>query len=577
MKRCRWIRKEKSGSGRGAIKRISLTAVSAALVICFALPAMAEEAQEVKLKIDRVALFKNGLGYFSSTGKLPRKVTSVNFGQLPIPTLGTFWVGYSKNVALRGLFTSMDEVTELVPASDVAQVLSANIGKRVEITIGERAVEGTVLAVTQAPAPEPPSPYVMDVRPPDGRRRRPYAGTSLQVVIIKTRMGVVTLNARSITLADIEGEDVKTSIPVRVRRPRIRMELEKEAGGEKVGLSYLARGITWSASYIIDLSDPKKAKFTAKALVINEVADLEAVHLDLVTGFPHIQFGHINSPQAMSQNLAEFLNALQQRPGDLARGRGIASNIMMQQAVSFDEYGVMPGGAPMPGYSTAAEGTVAEDLFYYPVEKFTLKRGETAYLPLFTAEVPYEHIYVWKIGDSLDTRDRYQGRRQEEDEGLAEKVWHCCRLTNDMDMPWTTAPAEFVKDGRFIGQDTCRYTAAGTRATVRINRAMNIIVDKAETEIERKRNAGNFYGYSYDLVKVKGQLKLKSRLDRVANVEVTKELSGEVKETTPPAKDIPTAKGLKRVNPRHTLVWQIELKKGEEKTLTYIYEVYVRK
>ena len=47
-------------------------------------------------------------------------------------------------------------------------------------------------------------------------------------------------------------------------------------------------------------------------------------------------------------------------------------------------------------------------------------------------------------------------------------------------------------------------------------------------------------------------------------------------ETVPEAKDTPTAKGLKQVNPRHVLLWEVELKPGEKQTLSYTYDVYVR-
>lgn len=94
--------------------------------------------------------------------------------------------------------------------------------------------------------------------------------------------------------------------------------------------------------------------------------------------------------------------------------------------------------------------------------------------------------------------------------------------------------------------------------------------------MERERNAARFYGSSYDLVTVKGELKLRSHLDKKARVEVTKELSGEVVETAPEAEDIPTAKNLRRVNTHHRLVWDIEVEAGKDATLTYTYKVYVR-
>ncbi len=175
----------------------------------------------------------------------------------------------------------------------------------------------------------------------------------------------------------------------------------------------------------------------------------------------------------------------------------------------------------------------------------------------------------------LDKNERYRRERERDEQLFAEEVWHSCRLVNNLKMPWTRAAAEFVKDGQFMGQDICHYTAPGAETTIRINRAMNVLAEEAELELERKRNAATFHSDRYDLVKVRGELKLQNRLDKTTNVEVTKNLSGEVLETVPQAKDIPTAKGLKRVNPHHVLVWEIELEPGKKETLSYTYEVYV--
>jgi len=418
----------------------------------------------------------------------------------------------------------------------------------------------------------------MDVRRPiSNPRYQSYQATSL--VIIKTESGNVALNAGSIIRVDFEDEDITTSFSSILKQPSIRMELEKAANGQKIGMSYLARGITWSPSYLIDISDSKKATLTAKAVVINETADLRDIHLDLVTGFPNIRFGEVNSPVAMSQDLAGFLRGLTSGRSESGSRRNImVGNAMTTQAAlrydgsSFSE----SEPVPTPAYSTAQEGTVSEDLFLYPVENISLRRGETALLPLFTAEVPYKHIYIWKIPDWLDENERYRRNIDKDEQLLAEEVWHSCRLVNTMEMPWTTAAAEFVKDGQITGQDICYYTPPGAETTIRLNRALNVVAEQTELELSRQRSAVRFHGYDHDLVRVKGELKLKNRLDKDVTVEVTKNLSGEVLETVPKAKDTPTAKGLRWVNPRHILVWEIELKAGQEQTLSYTYEVYIR-
>ncbi len=555
-----------------------VAAITVLMLMPVAAASQAAEPEDLGVRIKRVALFKNGLGYFTSSATVPSEATTFRLGQLPVPSLGTFWVSYPRDVKVRSLVTSLDTVVEAVPARNVAQLLQVNPGRKVTLWTSSKeipAVVGTILKVMpKAKPPEPPSPYRMDIRRADSSRRyQPYQSNPL--VIVKTDDGTVAVNANSITRADFEGDDINTSVSVESKQPRIRIELDAAAKGKTLDVSYLARGITWSPSYRIDISDAKTARFSAKALVINEATDLDGVHIDLVTGFPNIQFAEVNSPVAMSQNLEGFLKALtsgrseSRRRSHMTQQRAIMSNFM-----SYDNR----FSPPTPGYSTARAGTAAEDLFLYPLENLTLARGETACVALFTADVPYKHIYTWKIPDMLDQDERYARNRNRERDGqqIADEVWHCCRLVNNMKMPWTTSPAEFIKDGQFTGQDTCYYTAPGAETTIRINRAMNVMAESAEFEMERTRDAKKFHGRRYDLVKVKGELRLQNRLGKSVDVEVKKNLSGVVLNTTPEAKDIPTAKGLKRVNPRHVLVWNIQLEPGQKQTLEYTYEVYIR-
>lgn len=80
----------------------------AMMVLLTAVGTHADEVSDVDVKIKRVALFKNGLGYFTSSATLPKKATTITLGQLPVPSHGTFWVGYPKAVKVRSLFTRME-------------------------------------------------------------------------------------------------------------------------------------------------------------------------------------------------------------------------------------------------------------------------------------------------------------------------------------------------------------------------------------------------------------------------------------------------------------------------------------
>jgi len=559
-------------------KIISLLGIIMAFLVCRPL-----KADDTNVKINRVALFKNGLGYFSSSVTIPKEKKNVNIGQFPISSLGTFWVSYPQNLKLQSLVTKLDDVYETRPVRSLSELLNANPGKYVTVKIGSdndvsSFLKGKILKIIpDEKKPKAPNPYFMDVRNLNSdyryRSHYQYIKPNSDLIFLENN-GVITLKSSSISRIDFLSNDFVTTIPVKSKKSSINVKLKEPADeNSNISINYLARGITWSPSYLIDISDPKTAKLSAKALVINEAIDMNNIHLDLITGFPNIKFAEVNSPIAMSEKLDKFLNAL-------TKGRSESRNrnyMMTQQAMTanvatYAEFGT----SPMPEYSTARKGDVSEDLFFYPVDNVSLACGETAYLPLFTADLPYKHIYTWDIPDFLDNYSRYRNNNSDTKQKPSQKIWHCCRLTNNMKMPWTTAAAEFVKNGLFVGQDICFYTAPGAETTIRINRAMNVIADENELEVERKRNAASFYGSTYDLVKVKGELKIKNRLNKNINIEITKSLSGEVVSSDPKAKDIPTAKGLKQVNTRHKLIWNIELKAGAEQTLTYIYDVYVR-
>ncbi len=535
---------------------------------------------ETDLNIERVALFKNGMGFFSSTGTLPDRAKTVRIGQIPIPVFGTFWVGYSEEVKVRSLITSLEELEEEIPFQNMGQMLRANTGRTVTLRLGrdeKDIIKGTIMpSPANLELPQMGTPYFMKPRlESDPNNRSGLRNSGSNLLIVKTSEGIICMNLNHIERADFESEDIVSAATSIIKRPSIRIELDRAAGGEEISVSYLARGMTWVPGYLIDLSDPKTAKFSAQALIVNELTDLNNVQLDLVTGFPNIKFSEVNSPIGMSQNLAAFMNSLTK---EASTGRRSENQYMLsQRAVTMN----VPAyesfeSSPQPGYSTAAQGQVSEDLFLYPVEDFSSGKGETAWIPLFTAEMEYEHIYTWKIGDFLDKDNYYRTETDGADGKKAEEVWHTCRLVNNLEMPLTTASAEFIKDGAFTGQDICYYTAPGAKTTIRINRAMNVLAEQAEVEVQRTRSAAKFYSYNYDLVKVKGELKLHSRLDKPIKVEVSKELSGEVSQTIPRAEDLKTAKGLKKVNPKHVLTWKIDLQPGEELLLTYMYEVYVR-
>lgn len=529
------------------------------LLACLAsAPALGAHEIAVAPRIERVALFKNGRAYITSRVTLPAGATTAVLGRLPVPSYGTFWIAYPKDLRVKDVVTRFEEVSREVPLVHTGELLQQNVGRTVRLTDREQDVTGKLVDVL-VESPEPPqTSYVMGGSPPSSRAQTPG-----RLALVETDDGVVALPVALVTRVSFPEGEPRTTGTRTFKEPVMRVELEKPARGEVLTLTYLASGMSWAPSYLIDLTDAHTAQLSASAEVINEVVDLKGVELELVTGYPKLDFADVPSPIARSQTLAEFLHALQQRGLGGSQSGQTVTRQMMAESVTVT-----------PSYGLPTRGWAAEDLFLYPVESVSLGRGEVALLPLFTASVRYEHVYTWEVPDLLDAQGRHQRR---DDEGASKEVWHVCRLTNSTGMPLTTAPAQFVRDGRIVGQSLSRYCNKGATTDIRINRALGIVADHNEVEASRARRAFTAAnGATYDKVGVKGELSVRSSLGEPAKLEITKRITGEVVGASDEPEVTRAARGVRSVNPTHDLKWTFVLGAGEEKQLRYEYSVLVR-
>lgn len=522
----------------------------------------------LKTKLVAVSLFKNGLGFVTREGELPKGQNALLIEGLPAPAHGTFWVySPSDDAALKDLVASENDTVERVPATSVVEMIDANVGQTVDLRLSEKeTVRAKILSIA---ADRPLDPSAPD------QNGYPYyrpAVESASLVLIQSSGKTTALTKSAIQqISSVDGS-LNTTIERKKRTVTLRLNAMNPGGKGRVVVQYLAKGITWAPSCAIEITDAKKARVTTKAEIIDEIEDLDNVSVSLVTGFPNLKFADVTDPMAMRGNLAAFLGNLS-NPAQASdyRGRG---DVMAQRAVMDNS---RTGDEEMfPTYATSPqEGQTREELFFYEQRNVTLKKGERGYYPLFTTEVPYEHLYEWKIADALDEQEQYRPLNQGPAENV-EDVWHSIRLMNTSTVPWTTAPAMTMQGGNVLGQDLIHYTSPGGKTTVRITKAVDINAEQAEYEVARTRNAANFYGYSYDLVEVRGKLKATNFKDKGVTLTITKELSGEVVKTEPAAKVEQTARGLKKVNPKSVLTWELPIKSREKVEIDYSYKVYVR-
>jgi hypothetical protein len=559
------------------MRKVALCVVAMSVMLVGALPAVAgDDAQPtVQTHLKRVALFKNGFGFFVREGALSEAQRAVLLGPFAAPAHGTFWLSTPSRAQLASVIARQVMVSRKIEARTTYELLRANVGKSVVLGEYGGGLVGTILSFASDRPPIPgPDPYAMGVGSREGDSFPPGPG---EFMLLDTPAGIVAVGAGGYGQVRFMSRDLNTTLLVDDPQVQLEAVLSAPTRGDWLSVSYLARGITWAPSYLIDITDPKQARLSAKAEIINEGEDLDGTHVDLVTGFPNLEFADVLSPMSMKTNLAQFLQSLAAGPTRLDM------SIMTQNVAGYAEAprggrggGGAMGGFSMPGYGAAAAGQVAEDLFLYPIENVTLKKNETGYYPLFTEAVPYTEFYEWQIGDYLNPEGYYAPQRGDQ-EPQREIVWHSIRLTNTMEMPWTTAPAQLMKDGQIIGQDTLKYTAPTSKGTVRITQAVGVKAEQTEVEVNREREAIRLYGDSFDRVTITGTLRATNYTKEPISLEVAKELSGDVKETVPKAEDVTLARGLKAMNPAHELTWKIELKPGDGKEITYTYQALIRR
>ncbi|MHC4520341.1 MAG: hypothetical protein ACYTAS_17280 [Planctomycetota bacterium] len=528
------------------------------------------------LDVKHVALFKNGLGFFVAEATCPAGRTEFRLALPAAPSHGTFWISYPAGVDLASAVAREVESDEVRDAVTIVELLRANEGRDVELAMGDHEIRGTIAHFAENRDMARPNPYAPGGRTGETPSVEPWRVPQASLVMIQTDAGMLCINPHSVTRIMFPGASMERSFARPVKKVELEVRLRQAAPSRKLTLTFLAKGLTWAPSYVVDITDEERGRLAAKAVIVNDACELKEVAVQLVTGFPHLQFSDVVSPVGMKESLAQFLQALPR--GQSGQGRpGIMDNVMTQSVTYRGRMGGMGGGV-MPEYGATEVGTVAEDLFLYPAGQVSMSSGEVAYIPLFTETVPYEHIYEWDIPDYVDAQGRYDyNRGREEDQGAEQEVWHSLRLSNTTKVPWTTAPGETIKARAILGQDTLEYTPSGADTTLRITRAVGVKADQVERETSRKRDAMQLYGYHYDLVTVRGELSVVNAQNKAIRMEITKTLSGAVKSVEPDAKQEKLAQGLRRMNGLTKLTWTIELAPEAEKRLSYVYDVYVRR
>lgn len=560
--------------------------MKAHILLLLATVTLASAEKTVIPAIESVGMFKNGLTVVRATFPIDGPGDYL-WEKVPQVVHGSFWIESDSEVIVQST-TRMVEETE--DAEQPVGILQKDLGgKNVTVTLkglptglqsaistDEYFVSGTVWDVPSLAEAKTWDTDYSSLNASNGSyywyrnqldtnntRTQPSTGNFL--IILKSDGSRQYINSSEIASISVNGPFEPVTQPV--EKPVLVFEVgEISEEGGTVTITYLSKGLAWMPSYRIDLTDPKKLRIRHSAVIRNEMTDLENTELQLISGFPNIRFGSVDSPLWPGTSLSSFFQQVNQsnsRNNNLTiTSNSIDYAVFSQNPTSGD------GGSPVPDLSEV--GSTTDDIHYESLGTRSMKAGETLSLDVMETSADYERVVEWVVPDPRDERGRYSPGGNPSNE-----AWDAISFTNPFNAPMTTAATTITEDGKFRGQSQTGWVSPGQQTCVKITRALSIHTRSSEMEEEGERKIVYIGGNDYRRTSVKGRLSLRNFRSEDAVVTIRCEFSGDLLEADGDPEKSLRLEGTTSVNPRRQLDWKITLPAGEEKELTYRYEVLV--
>lgn len=489
------------------------------------------------LPVKEVTIFKDGHAFVAHEGVVKTDARGhVMLDNLPAPVMGTFWP-YARQAGAR--MTSVVVGNRIVEvdqtAMSVVDLIRANIGKRARLTLSS----GPELTCELAPIQTRSSEELARLKPESLGPLPPEAGDMMMVSTDDGVRPVFVSHIRDVVFLD----EPTTTLKHQRVRPLLTMKLAWDGDKPKpraaVGMAYLQKGLRWVPNYRITIDGKGKAIVELQATLLNELADLDDVTVNLVIGVPRFEFDHTVDPIAMRGAIEKTTAQLSQYFQTNSQTAFALSNSMMTQVSRAGEHH-RRAPAPRPqgaGADAPAIGDAekSEDLFVFTVEHVTLARGERMVLPITRFELPYEDVYTLDlpIGPPPELRRGFNTQQQHQLAQLmhAPKFMHKLRLTNDSAFPLTTAPALILRGERLIAQGMMTYTPIGGANDLAMTQAVDLRVETEDEQTDRNADVHRWNGRAYDRVDMAGRLIATNRLDKPVKIEVRRYLLGFADET----------------------------------------------
>ena len=531
------------------MKPFSLTLAISLVVLFVSTPAAQESAAETTVvsRIESIGMFKNGLALVRRTVELPR-AGAARVEDLPAPVHGTFWI--SSAVPVTATLTSRD--VEAAPRSAAADDLQDQlVGKDVTVHFRDGAIA-------------PISGRVIGIGDP--LRRRAPTTPGGRMLVLETATGLSYVDATMVAHLSVAGRTVRHRRPVLILASG-QSGSTKGAQPVSVAIAYVTRGMSWAPAYRVSLDDAKTLTIQQQAVIRNEMGDVRDAELQLISGFPSVQFAHVDSPFSAETTWATFFNQLSRR---ITADRGLRTSLSQTLSnVAVSDPAVDLSAVP------AGEGV---DLHYQSIGMRSLPQGEAMMLTTAEARASYERIVEWVIPDNRDEHGRpvdpaARGIERDPDQ---DSPWDAVRFRNPLPFPMTTGPAMITAEGRFNGQRQSFWANTGEQTTLQVTKALSVRTRHTEQEEQDTPRQITYFGNrQYRRVSVKGQFDISNHRQEPIAVVVRRQFSGELVQADEKPRVTLSEEGVYSVNARNQLIWSVTIEPGAARTVTFRYAVLV--
>ncbi len=519
-------------------------------------------------RITSVGLFKNGLAVVRREVVLPADGV-YEIADVPEPVHGTFWIESDAIIETRVTTREFEIPMRTAATVNLQDDLA---GRTVTVQLRDAAgppITGRVVEL-HAGGGRPGWDRSYETSPTWNRWESTWRSStsnppsaSPRFLVIDSGQGYDYIDTSVIASLHVD----QSATSVRQRRPVLQITANGiGAQSGTVVISYLTKGIAWAPSYRIDMTDPRMLKIAQQAVIKNELEDLNDVQIDLISGFPSIEFASVLSPlslettlQAFFQQLSQVNERSQSSPGGVMSQQMVTSN-SVSRSDEWTDLAIVPSG----------EGV---DVHYESIGRQTMREGDSLMLNVAAGSAACERVVEWTVPDARDAYGRPIGEWARRPS--VEDTWDAVRFRNPFSFPMTTAPAMIVANGRFNGQRTSHWVNPGEQSTLQITPALSVRTHATENEVPGEREVTDIGGQRFRRTLTKGQLLVGNHRNEPITLIIRRQFSGELVEADGDPEQSLREEGVYSVNPRHELIWTLTLAPGEEQTLEYSYRVLV--